>query len=267
MPFKSIACAAGALLIVLLSCGGLFLALPDANTVALADRLRPPSFAHLLGTDELGRDLLSRLVTGTRYTILTAASTTIIAMMLGWLLGSAARTAPSWFGRPLVWLAYAGFILPWFMLSTPWWRRALAAMLCLAGLFPVLWLSATAIVLWNQNGPANILVLGPAFALAVAYAVYNAGRTRHRELPERTANAALPLGALIPTVFAWSVCSHIALDIIGLGVHSPGTSWGSLFLAESVSWWPYAAVSFGLLTVTASALALGDLAISSKECL
>lgn len=254
MTLKFTSCLVGALLISLLLCAGLFLPLPPPNMVVLADRLQLPTPAHLLGTDELGRDLLSRLVAGTRYSILTAAATTTIAVVLGWLVGRSARSAPIWIGKLLAFLARIGFIVPRLILSRAWLWRALATLLCVFGIFPALWASVAAVALWDLVGQGNSLALGPAFAIAVAYAVHG-GRQPARDA--RTQD--LSLAALIPIVLVWSAGSHAALDIIGLGVHSPDMSWGSLLRAQSPSWWPCIAVGFSFGVLTLVAFALSDL--------
>src|SRR5215813_10914684 len=64
------------------------LPLTDPDTVDTPNRLRPPlSPGHLLGTDEFGRDLLSRLIWGARVSLLAGAATAAAAMLIGVLLG------------------------------------------------------------------------------------------------------------------------------------------------------------------------------------
>jgi peptide/nickel transport system permease protein len=88
----------GSILLLLLICG---LAAPllapfDPQEQTLEDRLRPPSWAsqgrgpYLLGTDNLGRDILSRIIYGSRISLLIGATTVILAGLLGCLLGAIA---------------------------------------------------------------------------------------------------------------------------------------------------------------------------------
>ncbi len=58
---------------------------PYAQTLTL--RLKPPSAAHLLGTDELGRDVLSRIVYGSRVSLVVGLIPTVISMSIGTILG------------------------------------------------------------------------------------------------------------------------------------------------------------------------------------
>ena len=87
----------GAILMVLLICGlGAPLLAPyDPSAQKLENRLVPPSFElgkteHFFGTDNLGRDLLSRVIYGSRVSLLVAAATVFLAGILGCLLGAIA---------------------------------------------------------------------------------------------------------------------------------------------------------------------------------
>ena len=63
----------------------------DAGTVThLSERLRPPSHAHLLGTDDLGRDILSRIIYGTRLTIQIGFVVTLLSLFIGVPIGAVA---------------------------------------------------------------------------------------------------------------------------------------------------------------------------------
>ncbi len=88
----------GAILLVLVVCG---LAAPllspfDPQEQTLEDRLRPPSWTaqgrgrYLLGSDNLGRDILSRIIYGSRISLLIGATTVILAGLLGCFLGAVA---------------------------------------------------------------------------------------------------------------------------------------------------------------------------------
>lgn len=78
----------GILLILILA--GIFAPLItsyDPNQIDLTDKLSDPSFTHLLGTDYLGRDLFSRILYGSRATLLLGTVLTIIILVLGVVIG------------------------------------------------------------------------------------------------------------------------------------------------------------------------------------
>lgn len=93
----------GVILLVLFICGvaAPLLAPRDPQAQTLEDRLRPPrwvengSQAYLLGTDNLGRDMLSRIIYGSRISLMVGAATVILAGLLGCVLGAIA----GYFGR------------------------------------------------------------------------------------------------------------------------------------------------------------------------
>src|ERR1700686_2098098 len=84
---------AGSVLIVLLvfcAAFGPLIAPRDPSFIDLAARLQPPSAHHLLGTDELGRDIFSRLLYGARYAMIVGCSVVAGSLLLGTLVGSLA---------------------------------------------------------------------------------------------------------------------------------------------------------------------------------
>src|SRR5881296_577310 len=62
----------------------------DPNSVDLASRLRPPDRTHRLGTDDLGRDVLSRVIYGARISLSVGFTATAISLIIGSLLGAIA---------------------------------------------------------------------------------------------------------------------------------------------------------------------------------
>jgi peptide/nickel transport system permease protein len=71
-----------------------------------------PSGAHLLGTDTLGRDVLNRLLVGTRLTMVAAAEVVLVALAIGVPLGLAAGYLGGWFDRIVAWLTDLSFSTP-----------------------------------------------------------------------------------------------------------------------------------------------------------
>src|SRR5438552_696977 len=74
----------------------------DPNVVDLLDRLSGPSPAHPLGTDELGRDVLSRLLAGGRVSLVIGVAAALAAAALGTLIGLTAGYRGGWTDRGLM---------------------------------------------------------------------------------------------------------------------------------------------------------------------
>lgn len=104
-------------LIVLISIASPYLPFKDPNSIDLKRRLESPSFLNILGTDELGRDLLSRIVFGSRISIKICFISLILAITLGGFLGGMAG-----FSKGLLDFVFSRFIdvllsLPGILLS------------------------------------------------------------------------------------------------------------------------------------------------------
>src|SRR5690554_6007336 len=74
----------------------------DPNQIMVGPRMSGPSWAHWLGTDQLGRDLLSRVIAGGRIAMLVATATLGAAMSVGLGLGLIAGYGPKWLDNILL---------------------------------------------------------------------------------------------------------------------------------------------------------------------
>ena len=83
-------------LIVFCAIFGDYLTPWDPLALNMPVRLQPPSWEHWLGTDELGRDMLARIISGTRYVLLVSGVSTAIAATGGILLGLVASAGGRW---------------------------------------------------------------------------------------------------------------------------------------------------------------------------
>lgn len=73
--------------VLLLMVISLFFTPYDSNLMTVTDRLFPPSIRHWFGTDNFGRDIFSRVMVGTKFTLLVAVSTVAISAAIGTILG------------------------------------------------------------------------------------------------------------------------------------------------------------------------------------
>jgi peptide/nickel transport system permease protein len=198
-----------------------FLAPYNPYTVALDQRLQPPGGAHLLGTDELGRDVLSRLIYGARVALWVGIVTVVLAGTLG-------------IGGGLV----AGYL-------GGTWDAVIMRLVDVFLAFPVIIL-AIAIVAVRGPGLTNVLI-----ALALVYWTSYARVSRGTVLllrEEEYTWAARTLGAsptrimvrhLLPNAIAPlvvlaslgmgnAILAEAALSFLGLGIQPPEASWGSM---------------------------------------
>ena len=68
----------------------------DPNKIDIINKLQGPSLQHLVGTDQLGRDTLSRLIHGTQIALLVAVVSISLAVLIGSILGAIAGYGPAW---------------------------------------------------------------------------------------------------------------------------------------------------------------------------
>lgn len=216
-----------------------------------ADRLQPPSAAHLLGTDAASRDVLSRLMLGTSVSLGTAALAVFVVLVVGVAWGGIAGVAPAWVDR--------------------WMMRLVDAVLATPRLLIVL-----ALVTFTErvSAPALALLLGLTGWPAMSRVV----RARVRELrvadyvlaakamgtPAARILASHILPGTFPVVLAGVVMAiasviplEAALSFVGTGIAPPTPSWGTLLQDASArpldSWWlllfPSLAIAATVLSV------------------
>ena len=208
-------------LTVLAALAGPFLTPYDARAQELARRLERPSVSHPLGLDELGRDILSRLIAGAQISLLVGVSVVGISSVVGMLLGSIA--------------GYAGGRID----------DAISRVMDVLMAFPGILL---AIALVAVLGPSlGNVILALSVIGWVGYArLVRAQALRTRELEFVQAARALGASAsrivlkhILPSAFpsvvvqgtlgmAGAIIAEAALSFLGLGVQPPTPSWGTM---------------------------------------
>ncbi len=114
----SVCCGAILLLLVLMALLAPLLAPADPNTTSIVRRLRPiGSPGYLLGTDELGRDMLSRLIYGTRLSLFMGITPVLIALLIGSLLGVTAGYVGGWVNTIIMRVTDVFFAFPSVLLA------------------------------------------------------------------------------------------------------------------------------------------------------
>jgi len=193
----------------------------DPAHIAVIHRLEGPSAAHLLGTDQLGRDTLSRLLVGSRTALGVSIAAILIAASVGAPLGLVAGYGPRWLGTLLLLLLDIVNSLPMIMFAL--------ALLVLVG--PGFWTVVGIIAFFSVPGyarliRAQVLSLGQSgFVLAARAMGAGLGRILFVHLLPNTAGALLVVVTMdIPTVIGLEA----GLSFLGIGIQPPTPSWGSI---------------------------------------
>lgn len=209
----------------------------------------PLSAAHPLGTDQLGRDLLSRLLHGARLTIGIALAATLISFTLGATLGFAAAVLGGW---PDQLLSRAVDVV----MAVPTLITALLVLAVVGTSIPAL------ILLIGALDATRVFRLARALAVDIAAREYvEAARLRGERLPwllarEILPNALAPLAAELGLRFCFVFLFVSALSFLGLGVQPPAADWGGM-VRENAQ-----AINFGLAAPLIPAAAIGILTVA-----
>ncbi|MBA1144016.1 ABC transporter permease [Mesorhizobium sp. CCANP35] len=181
----------------------------------------PPSAQYWLGTDLLGRDLLTRILYGARTSLIIGIVANGVALLIGTLVGVTAGYFRGWIGSALMRFTDLMMAFP-----------ALLLAICLAAVFqPSLWIVAMVIALVNWVQTARVI-----------YTETSSLAEREFIDAERTIGASAPrilfrhiLPHLLPTIIVWgtlgistTVLLEATLSFLGIGVQPPTASWGNI---------------------------------------
>ncbi|MFF1836681.1 ABC transporter permease [Streptomyces sp. NPDC058231] len=238
---------------------------PDAQD--LLARLQPPAWmhggsdAHLLGTDQLGRDLLSRVIYGTRVSLLVGAGAALLAGVIGTVVGLASGYFGGWPDRILMRLADVQLAFPAILLAL-----AIVGFLGSGLWYVILVLGITGWVSYARVVRSEVLSLRSRDFITEAHAI-GVGHTaimRRHLLP----NVMAPLATIGTLHVAAAVVAEASLSYLGLGVPKETVTWGSMLadgqLYLGTSWWvavfPGVALMLTSLAVNITGDALRDVA-------
>ena len=203
-----------------------------ADVLPLADPLRPdprsaaagPSTAHWLGTDPLGRDLLSRIVFGGRVSMLVAFFSVLIAASIGTLLGLVAGSAEGRIGSVIMGVLDIMLAFPALVLAL-----ALTAFLGASARDVVIAISFVAIPVFGRLARAQTLTFSKREFVVASHA---SGATATRTLvTEIVPNVLPPILAFALLFAAVAIAIEGGLSFLGLGVPPPDPSWGGIIAA------------------------------------
>lgn len=218
------------LTLIVLCCSLAFLSPYDPYASDLANRLQPPSLAHPMGTDPLGRDLMTRVLYGGRVSLMVGLLVMIITLLIGIPIGTAAGFFGGWVDSVLM--------------------RLTDAFLSLPSLFVLIMLSAilreVKSPLYEQNVVLAIaLVIGILSWMMVARlvrVVFLTLRDQEFILAARSLGASnhrLMVGHMLPNSIGpivveatlevgYAILEESGLSFLGFGIQPPTPSWGNL---------------------------------------
>jgi peptide/nickel transport system permease protein len=197
----------------------------DPIVIDLAVRLQAPSLQHWLGTDEWGRDVLSRLLYGATVSVTISFFTVLLAVVIGALTGAA-----------------SGFFGGWF-------ERCVMAVMDALLAFPSLIMALGVMAVFGPSRYGVVLALSLAYLPSVVRIVRSSVLSlREKEYVEASQvmgnsdlftmmrhilpNSVSPIIVLATALFGWALLAESALSFLGLGVPPPASSWGGM-LADS----------------------------------
>lgn len=247
-------------LVIILAVAANWLPLPDPLALDLTATASSPSLTHVAGTDELGRDVLSRLLHGARSTILIVAGATCISLLIAIFLGTVAGFVGGWvdvtvrIATDLLWsVPFVVFVV----LIVSVVGVSVVSMIITIGLL-------------NWVGPARVIraevgrLRDADFVVAARAHGYSKVTILTRELLPNIRRSVLTLAAY----GAIEVLTlETGLAFIGLSLPAPAPTWGGM-LADGLSyfstaWWVVISTSM-VITATLGALQVAAPAVERR---
>ena len=225
------------------------------DTISMRTRFVPPNATYWFGTDEYGRDVLSRLLMGTRLSLTMGVSATLVSLAVGVPMGLAAGYFRGWIDEALMRLADVLMAVPPIMLG----------LLVLAVTPPALWKTALAVG-FVYIPPIARLARSVTLTLAneefIEAAKARAESNSYILFREILPNAWPPLIVEASLRVTYAILLGSALSFLGLGAQPPSSDWG-LMISEARSFidrapWIALAPGFAMCLLVIGINLLGD---------
>ncbi|MDT8342816.1 MAG: ABC transporter permease [Thermohalobaculum sp.] len=222
---------------------------PYGMAEIVGDSWEPASAAHWLGTDSIGRDLLSRMIWGGQVTIFIAAAGTVLSFVTGSILGFTAAVAGGWIDQALSRLVDLIMAVP-----------SLIFALVVLSVMPVT--MVVLILVMGLLDATRVFRLARAVAVDITVMDYvEAARLRGEGrgwiiFREILPNALSPLVAEMGLRFIFMVLFISTLSFLGLGVQPPLADWGGIVKENKEG------IVYGIPAALVPAIAIATLAIS-----
>ncbi len=231
--------------------------------IYLDEALAPPGRRHLLGTDALGRDLLARMIHGTRPSLLVGFTATGLALLLGGIFGTLAGLRGGYVDLGILRIVEVMTCFPPFILAL-----AIVTAAGRGGLLPII-----AAIAVSRATSMTRYVRGEVLRRR-GEELWTAARATGASLPHLTRVHLLPLLArplavLISFSVSHAILLESSLSFLGLGVEPPNPSWGGM-LAESratldAAWWPVVVPAVALITILSALSLAGERAAGGGD--
>jgi len=238
---------------------GLFYTPYDPISIDLSNRLASPSWAHWFGTDQFGRDILSRMIAAARVSVSVSAMTVTIAVSFGVILGAVV----GYFGQAI--------------------DRTVMVFIDALMAIPAILLALTIMIVMGPTIYSMVVALGVAYmpniVRLVRGVVFSIRQKEYIEaahalgkghlyiiLRHIIPNCISPLTVAATSLFAFALLAESALSFLGLGVPPPYPTWGGMLsegrqyiaVAPWLSVFPGVAISLALLGINLLGDALRD---------
>jgi peptide/nickel transport system permease protein len=225
------------------------------NDIDVANRLHPPDAQHHFGTDELGRDVLARMIHGARVSLTVGLLATMMALIVGCFFGAIA--------------GYYGGVADWLV------SRLIEVVLC----FPLLFLALAIVAFFGPSIWTIMIALGLTTwtsearyvrgeflrirEMEFAYAARASGARDSRIIFRHLLpNALAPVLVSASFGVAYAILTESALSFLGLGVPLPTATWGSILATAKQfiehAWWLVVFPGVAIFLTVAAFNIIGD---------
>ncbi len=199
----------------------------DPNAQAIVDRLEPPGRGGVLGTDDLGRDILARLVFGARVSLIVSLTAVTIGSVVGGTLGLTAGFFRGWYERIVMSLVDVILAFPALVL--------LLALVAFVGQsLPTIALVVGLLAIPSYTRVARATTLSVAQREYVLAAKAMGAKSSRILLRELLPNVALPVAAFGLVALGLVIVAEGSLAFLGLSVKFPTATWGSMIAAGKI---------------------------------
>jgi peptide/nickel transport system permease protein len=227
----------------LLAIAAPLLPIPDPVATSWSAIRKAPSAAHWLGTDDLGRDILSRMIWGARASLMAGVFSVAIAVVIGVPFGLLAGYFGGWVDMAISRVTEALLAMPFLIMAI-----ALAAFLGPSLMNAMIAIGLSAMPLFVRLTRGQVLAVKTEDYVEGARAV----GLNHVEIMTRyiLPNIVAPIIVQATLTIATAIIAEASLSFLGLGQQPPAPSWGSMlnvaknFLSQApwMAMWPGAAI-------------------------